>query len=412
MFLFNAFSRNQKPAPAAAHPGQKGFALIVVLGILLLVTGLALVAFNTSDTDRQIASNNLGSSRAYYAAEAGIIRATSMLTDSLWRAGYTNATVGNSFYTVQVIDSNTNLALKDSIILNSFGTATDSSRSQIKVLMAPWRRPSFKWAAFGDTGVKINGGSFIDSYNSDSGTYATQALNGPDARGNLFATNDGDVGSNSEIDIGNNSSIHGDVMTPDTVQVGGGTSIYGATDNSAPSTSLPPITTTEMNYAKSVSNAPAGLTLTGGAAYDTVTKALTINNKGGTITLSSGVYYFSSVNFLSGSIAIAPGANVTIYTDGIWNTSAGSIVNTSLSATNLLVYSTGPSVTITGGSFMYAAFYAPNALITVNGNADVSGSFIGKSVKSTGGGRWHYDRALLNANRNRQKYLKVAWQVL
>ncbi|HLG94222.1 MAG TPA: hypothetical protein VI546_05245, partial [candidate division Zixibacteria bacterium] len=77
------------------YQNQKGFAFIVVLAVLVLVTGLALISFNTSDTDRMIASNNLGQARAYYAAEGGVRLSLAQLkADSSWRAGFSNTTLG------------------------------------------------------------------------------------------------------------------------------------------------------------------------------------------------------------------------------------------------------------------------------------------------------------------------------
>lgn len=242
---------------------QSGFALIVVLGILILVTGLAIVAFNTSDTDRQIASNNLNTTRSYYAAEAGIIRATSMLVDSMWRAGFTNQSIGNATYDVRVIDSLTSgyASLKDSIMLRAVGR-DKGTESQIDVLMAKVKLRQFRWAAFGDTAVKVTGGAFFDSYDSDSGTYISQAIHGPDADGNMYSGPlGGNVGGNGQIDASGNSSVHGDVITPDTVVIGSA-NIYGTVSSSGSTTYLPPITTAEMDYAKANSNAPGGLIYT------------------------------------------------------------------------------------------------------------------------------------------------------
>ncbi|MCI0596429.1 MAG: PilX N-terminal domain-containing pilus assembly protein, partial [candidate division Zixibacteria bacterium] len=114
---------------------EGGFALITVLGILLLVTLLALGAFNTSDTDRAIASNNTHNNQAFYAAEAGINRALGMLYDSTWRAGFTDAAIGHTSYTVVVKDSSDEPGLKDSLILIATGIA-DKSESVIEVLLA------------------------------------------------------------------------------------------------------------------------------------------------------------------------------------------------------------------------------------------------------------------------------------
>jgi len=400
MYLFNAFQK-------AGLRGQNGFALIVVLGILLLLTGLAFVSFSTSDTDRQIASNNLNNARSYYAAEAGIIRATSMLVDSNWRAGFSDQSIGNATYDVRVIDSFTISALKDSLILRSVGY-DKGAQSQIDVLMSPAKPRQFKWAAFGDTAAKVTGGAFIDSYNSDSGTYISQAIYGPDACGNMYAgPAGGNVGGNNIIDVSGNGCLHGDVSTPDTV-VEGTTTIYGTVSSSGLTTSLPPITTAEMNNAKATSNAPAGLILTGSASYDSTTKAL--SGTGGTVTLSSGTYYFSSISMKS-DIIIAPGAKVIIYTDG--NIDArGSVVNSSLKPENFQIYSTGSTVSLNSGTTVYACLYAPNASVTINGGSEAFGSFIGMDVKANGGARIHFDRSLLNMKRSKFKYAKVAWKVL
>ena len=160
MRILNNFLLNLPAVAQLLHRGQQGFAFVVVLGILLLVTGLALVSFSTSDTDRQISSNNLGNTQAFYAAEAGVNRSLGMFTDSLWRAGYYRVLVKDGYkgyYTVDVRDSFDNPALKDSLFLVSTGKS-DGTESVIEVLLRPVRYREFKWAAFGDTAVKITGG--------------------------------------------------------------------------------------------------------------------------------------------------------------------------------------------------------------------------------------------------------------
>jgi hypothetical protein len=91
----------------------------------------------------------------------------------------------------------------------------------------------FRYAAFGDTLVYLNGHAKIDAYNM---------LNGA-------------------IDI------------------------YGDTNYSAPVETLDSITASEMTYAQANSNAPAGLILTGGAFYDPVTKRLRASGSSTSITM-------------------------------------------------------------------------------------------------------------------------------
>ncbi len=401
-----------------AGRNQNGFAFIVVLGILLLVTGLAFVAFNTSDTDRQISSNNLGSSRAYYAAEAAIANATVKLADSTWRAGFNNLRLGHSSYSLQVIDSTTDSttsALKDSIILRSTGK-DDENESRIDVLMARIRIRHFRYGAFGDSALYMGGNAMIDSYNSDSGSYLSQALNGPDSSGNLYGDTGGDIGSNGTVTLAGNTQVHGDAGTPDTVIASGGNvDVYGTNSSNEPTNTLDPITQAEMDYAKLVNKAPAGFTLTGASAYNTSTHALTVQGGSGSITFNqSGVYYFSSMYIASRSQLIVPlGVQVIIYMTGNFNSLGQGIQNTSLKPENLQIYSTGDSVNVAGGSGAYMSVYAPNASINLLGSSDVYGSFVGKTFTNAGGAKVHFDEDLLHLeNPLKPKYQKVAWHVL
>lgn len=405
MRLLNTCLVHLPRAAQTAHGGQGGFAFIVVLGILLLVTGLAIVAFNTSDTDRQISSNSLSTTRAYYAAEAGAIRAMAQLADSSnWRAGYSNVSVGNSKFSVQVIDSFTRPALKDSLILLSTGNAIGSpngTESAVEVLMAPKKTRRFRYAAFGDTLVYLNGHAQIDGYNSDSGIYV------PDGPG-------GNVGGNDLIYMNGSDDIYGDVSTPDTIMLNGAIDIYGDTNYNAPPDYMDSITASEMAYAQANNAAPGGLSLTGGASYNAATGRLRASGSTSTITMNSGIYYFNDIDLQSGSKLVIPvGAKVTIYLRDSLIASGGTMINSTLKPENLQIYSTGPSIYLTGNVDLYAAIYAPNASIYVNGNSSIYGSAIGKSVYVNGNGGIHYDRALARLGEpGKGKYKKVAWRVL
>ncbi|MGH8004819.1 MAG: DUF7305 domain-containing protein [Limisphaerales bacterium] len=416
MRLLNTFQNNTNTAPQITHRGQNGFAFIVVLGILLLVTGLAFVSFSTSDTDRQIASNNLGSSRAFFAAEAAIANATVQLADSSWRAGFDALPLGHSHYSLRVRDSSDRPALKDSIVLESTGK-DDENESRIDVLMAKTRIKLFKYGAYGDSALYIGGNGFIDSYNSDSGSYISQAIYGPDSSGNMYAKTGGDIGSNGTIDLAGNTQVHGDAGTPDTVIASGGNvDVYGTNSSDAPTNTLEPITDAEMLYAALNSNAPAGLTITGGgSSYNSSTKALSVSGATGTVTFNrSGVYYFSSVNVASRSQFIVPaGVKVIIYMTGNLNLLGQSVQNTTLKPENLQIYSTGDSVNFGGGAASYLSVYAPNARIGLLGSSDTWGSFVGKSFYNAGGAKIHFDEDLLHLeNPLKPKYRKVAWKVL
>lgn len=378
---------------------EGGFALLTVLCILFLITLMALGAFSTSDSDRAIASNNTYNNQAYYAAEAGINRALGMLYDSTWRAGFANAAIGRTNYSVQVVDSLTQPGLKDSLLLVATGHA-NGSESVINVLLAKKRSTVFRRAVYGDSAVDIGGNALVDAYNSDSGAYAPGGMGG-------------DVGSDGLIHVGGSATVYGNVGTQDTVVVNGSTMVYGTTDNSAPTVNLDPITQADLDYAKWNSKVSTGMTLSGGAAYNSGTYALSASGSTAQITLTSGIYYFSSVSLTSGAKLVIPAdQKVAIFMIGTLNAAGGTIANTSAKPANLQVYSVGPTIDITGSSTIYAAIYAPNAAIKVSGGGTVYGSLVGKSIQDAGNGTVHFDRSLLNQQTPlKAKYTAVAWLV-
>ena len=393
-----------------SREAQNGFAFIVVIGILLLVTGLALVSFNTSDTDRQIASNNLGSSRAYYAAEAGAVHAMAVLDDSTsWRGGFYRALVKdgyNGYYTVDVLDKLDTPALMDSLLVRATGNAAggpNATESVIEVMLVPQYKKLFTAAAFGDTFTFIGKRAFVNSYDSDSGTYAATAR-----------LNSADIGSNGRlITDDRNSKIGGDVYTssPGGLQIDPTTTVYGDTTSTGPVVVLDPIPQSLIDNARNNNNAPLGLS--GGFFFDPVTKNLVIS---GPTTMASGTYYFNNVTLNSSTqLLLAPGAKVTICMVGnfVANTAAN-VSQPSDAPSEMQIYSTGSLFKLDWNANISAAVYAPNALIHAVQHNQMYGSFIGKGFYSQFKDPYiHYDRALMNAQTAIfDGWKKVAWHVL
>jgi hypothetical protein len=190
--------------------------------------------------------------------------------------------------------------------------------------------------------------------------------------------------------------------------------IYGTSDNSASTTTLEPITKADLDYAKWNSNVSSGMTLSGGATYNSGTYALSASGSTAQITMTTGIYFFSSVSLTSGAKLVIPAdQKVVIFMTGSLNAAGGTIANTSAKPENLQLYSTGLTIDITGSATIYAAIYAPNAEIKISGGGTVFGSLVGKSVKDAGSGTVHFDRALLELESPlKGKYKPVAWQVL
>ena len=58
------------------------------------------------------------------------------------------------------------------------------------------------------------------------------------------------------------------------------------------------------------------------------------------------------------------------------------------------IYGGTGDVTLNGGAESSAVFYAPNAEVTLDGNADFYGAIVGGEVTVSGGAQLVYDRAL------------------
>ncbi|MBI2518713.1 MAG: hypothetical protein HYV95_17700 [Opitutae bacterium] len=108
------------------------------------------------------------------------------------------------------------------------------------------------------------------------------------------------------------------------------------------------------------------------------------------------------------SIAIAPGASLTIYTEGNIDIGGNGIANGGTSTAtanqpiNFQIWGTNTStvanqdIKIAGNGVLSAVVYAPNADVTINGNGDVMGSVVAENITMTGNATFHYDESLAN----------------
>ena len=373
---------------------ESGIVLIVCLALLLMLSLIGVASIMTSSTEMDISGNAQQQTAAFYLADAGAERAVAILQDSIdWRYGYYNQPLGDGVYNVMVFDSLSLPYLGRNLLVRSTGTV-EGAESTIEVLIGPDYKSKFDYGAYGRDDFKMMGGGLIDSWDSGLGTYASQAINGPDGGGNMYANGNARIGCNGTIKLAGSSQVHGDAETGPTgiFDLGGG--LYGDTTRLATPIVLDSIPASEMAEAQATNDASTNMRTTGGAVYDPVTNALTSSNADDSMIFSSGTYYFSSVD-LRGTMVIETGAQVFIYTDGIWDGSSGSMVNLDGLPSNLHIYSTGSVFNITGGSAVSAAVYAPEALITITGGSEFYGSLLGREYDNGGGTNLHFDEALL-----------------
>ncbi|MBI2518718.1 MAG: hypothetical protein HYV95_17725 [Opitutae bacterium] len=101
------------------------------------------------------------------------------------------------------------------------------------------------------------------------------------------------------------------------------------------------------------------------------------------------------------SIIIAKDSSLTLYAEGDVLIAGNGLANDNLRPATFQLYGTnthesGQSIHIAGNGKLSAVAYAPNADIQINGNGDVMGSVIGRSITLTGNAAFHYDESLVN----------------
>jgi hypothetical protein len=360
--------------------GESGSALLVTLAILGMVFLLGAMAVRNSVSESDLSFNQIHSDQSYYIAQAGARRAFSELrTDPTWTAGFSEVNFENGQYSVEVVDSSTEAALFDTLVLRATGEQ-DGARSTIEFWVTPGTYHPFEYAMFGKSLVDIRNSFATDSYNSDSGTYAATNL-----------TDEGDVGSNGNIIIANGALVGGDVSsaTLGGTDVHWGATVTGTVSDTAPEQDVPGVPQDQFDWAEANSAALTGIS--GSYTYDPVTKSIVST---GSVELSDGVYYFSDITLKnSASLTITPGASVTVYVTGDIELKNSSEMNSGGDPASLVIYSQGDFILKNSGD-VAAVFYSPDGTADLRNSGEFYGSVVADDIICHNSARFHYDRTL------------------
>jgi hypothetical protein len=380
---------NEMKFDAEKYKSQGGMVLIVCVILLLMLSLIGITAITTSNTEMEISGNELYSNEAFYLADAGLEKSLAALDDSVeWRAGFHNEYLGRGTYSVVITDSTTDPNLRGRLLVGSVGRVDQVVKAIEAYLRPVYIRP-FSYGAYGRDSVNFAGNGMMDSYDSDDGTYDSQV------HGNHAGEN-GPVGSEGIVVLDGQTDIYGDASTTDGGEIvfGGGATVHGDTSTTALPPEFPPVSQDDIDYAEANNDASTGLIFDGNGNYNNGTHALSVAAHG-SVTITSGIYYFSDVSVTGhGEIIIEPGAEVIIYVVGTWNSSGGTIINQNQTPSSLQIYSVGDSVLVAGGSEFYGAIYAPESDVVVTGGSDFYGSIAGRTFVNGGGTKCHYDEAL------------------
>ena len=280
--------------------------------------------------------------------------------------------------------------------------------------------------------ITMAGNEVTDSYDSSA---ALGAGGTP-----VISDSGGSVGTNGNLDIAGNVTIHGVLDTPRT---GVGSCTAGSvtaettsgqatvddgyvslpqtrtlTDPAAPS---PMPGTTSLQIKSSTTCLQIQAYLSGGAMCTGASGNFTITGNGGTIALPNvsmqgGSLTFvggtnSTVNVMINSISLSGGAvlgtssgtSVVMNLAGQGISSSGTVLDFtggSLSTgsydptTFEILYAGTANLKMTGNASSAALVYAPDAQFTMSGTTDFYGAIISNKFTDTGGATVHYDRSL------------------
>jgi len=378
---------------------ETGSAILIALCLMMMLSLVAIIAVNSSNTDVELSINQLHADKAFYLAEAGAKRAFNELqSDPVWTAGYSAVPFEGGTYSVQIIDSSTNAALDDTILIIATGW-TMNAQVDVEMTVAPDITNPFEYAMFAKDAIDIRNSMMTDSYNSDSGSYLGTRLD-----------SSGDVGSNGTIDVANGAFVGGDITTSLSggTDVNAGATVTGTVADDAPPQEIPDVPQAEFDTAAITNDNLTGLS--GTYTYDSVTHTLSST---GTIYMQSGTYYFSDITLMNtATIILAPGAEVTLYVTGDIEMKNSSSVNVGGSPSDFLIYSQGDLVLKNSGDF-YGSFYSPDGDCDLRNSGEFFGSIIANTIISHNSSNFHYDRNLATIKRKwSDDMLMIAWREL
>jgi Tfp pilus assembly protein PilX len=380
----------------SANDARRGSVLIVALVALvgLLMVGAALARFSVA-ADREVESK-FDDRRAFYLAEAGAAEAMVAL-----RGGASGAIASPdvpAFLAGGVLWVEATPLGGDQVQLVATAMA-GAGRAAVSVVVADESQdPLFRSVLNSREQLTMNSGVIVDSFDSEVGTYASQATNVNAPYGFTYAKDGGDVSSNMDIVMNAGAKIEGDA-TP-----GPGHAVSYSTNNLVSGSDKP---------------SPTPFTFPPIAPPPTVSAGPYSVPASGSKTLASGIYGFDDLtlnkaaqlkvvgpatlvvkNFSGGKDARlnidATNGPVTIFVQGNYTHFANfqsQPVGTSPMAVAFMVQGNS-NVVFPSNSKVYGAYYVPNANVLFASGSEAWGSFAANRIDMAANMRFHYDESL------------------
>ncbi len=384
---------------------RRGTIALVMMIALVGLAGLSLALLSTALSGGRSQRNDRERSDAHYVCQAGLSNAVFNLQRGVSGAlGAADAPVqwGSSRYWVE----ETNLTA-ELVQLRASGLDDRTGLSMELVLR---RVPDTIWryAAFGDEFLHMDSNARVDSYNSVLGTYAAQAINGSGS--NQHGLTNGDVGSNGDVTMDQNSKVWGDATAgPEhTSTVLGNAVVTGSLAPASQPLELPAINVPSYASLGALTVSGATTIPSGNRAYTNLTvnnnKTLTINGPARIVVTNLRVKSGGRINInaTGGPVEIWVIDDFILDSNAVMAPTNFKPENLKLNLLSDNVINPEVAIEIDTLSFnsntqLYGTLYAPNARIEINSNFQLFGAIIARSIDLDSNCRVHFDEALLAA---------------
>lgn len=378
------------PKAGAQRGAATVFAAVTVVGLGAMSLGL--LAMNLSVEKEQRGRQRVLTS--FYAAEAGLSAGYQSLLnggDGTVASEENPEVFGSAeFYVVPEDLGGDQTSL---ICVASVDGAV--SRAELVVRRVP--NGQFQHGGFGHSGVTLGSSSFVDSYDSTVGSYASQV--GPLGHAN----EKGHVGSNADLLLEIDTEVYGDASPGVTgVLDDNALIVTGSTAPLESSVAMPPITVPVLPALPSISTLPTGTLIPPGQYHFPsimVNVGHTLTITGPAVVVVDDLETRNSSNLVIDA-TLGP---VEIYGTGSFELkSTSSITTHANSALDVSVKLTGDNygdgadgsvITMSSGSFT-GTIYAPNAELVLPSAFQVYGAVMSDVLNLASNASLHYDEAL------------------
>jgi hypothetical protein len=369
-----------------------GSALVSVLVLLLGVLVMGYAFFRSTLSGQQSSRQSLDDQRAFFLADAGLNEAFEAVR--MGRSGNVSASLlgGGVRWVTAVPLGNDLTQLHSTAMVGRGRDALDAV-----VYLAPEEPPLFVATLNSKEVLTLNEGVLIDSFDSDLGTYASQAVNSN--MGLTYALANGDVRSNADVILNANATVFGDASPGPGFGVAFSTGSYvdGSTVPAEEPFVFPPIDFPSSAPKGNYSVASAGTATLGPGNYDF--NAFTIN-KDGKLTIT-GPATLAVDSFTGGKMASllidATNGPVTFFVRGAYTHTSGFQADSVPGSPMALAFMVDGTqdVVFPSNTKVRGAYYTPNADILFASGSECWGAFAANRISMANDMNFHFDETLL-----------------